>query len=89
MANCCITDDREYLEGRITRTEELIVKYEDAIDALASGAQMYHLDTGQTRQMVTKAQLAQLRTMLDQLENRRATLRARLCGTARVGIPSF
>ena len=87
--SCSIIDDSEYLQARITRTEELIEKYEDAIDALASGAQMYHLDTGQTRQMVTKAQLAQMRTLLEHLENRRATLLARKCGRGRTVIPGF
>lgn len=87
--SCCITDNSEYLAARITRTEELIEAYEDAILALSTGAQMYHLDTGQTRQMVTKAQLAQMRTVLEGLENRRATLRARMCGAGRTVIPGF
>lgn len=83
-------DDTEWIKRRLARTEELIEKYEDAIDALASGAQHYHLDTGQTRQSVTKAQLPSLRTMLETLEERRASLRARLCGGGRVYVrPGF
>lgn len=81
--------DNEWLDARIARTKELIVKYEDAIDALSSGAQMYSLDTGQTRQMVTKAQLAQLRTQLESLENRLSTLVARKCGASTRVIPGF
>lgn len=81
--------DRAWLEERIARTEELIVATEDAITALESGAQSYHLDTGQTRQTVVKAQLSQLKTTLDSLENRRATLKARLCGAAVIVKPAF
>lgn len=87
--SCCNTNDSEYLQARITRTEELIAKYEDAIDAIATGAQFYQLDTGQTRQMVSKAQLGQLREALSSLENRRETLRARLCGSSTRVIPGF
>lgn len=75
-------DDTEWIKRRLARTEELIEKIEDAIEALAGGAQHYHLDTGQTRQSVTKAQLASLRSQLASLEQRRADLRARLCRRA-------
>ena len=47
--------------SRHPKTEELIEKYEDAILAISTGAvQTYHLDTGQTRQSVTKMHLSQL-----------------------------
>jgi len=72
--------DSVWLNARITRTETLIVAYEDAIEALSTGAQTYMLDTGQTRQSVTKANLATLRGQLSALENRREVLRARLNG---------
>jgi hypothetical protein len=79
-------DDREWLEARLAKTEELIVAYEDAILALSTGTvQSYSLDTGQTRQTVTKQQLSQIKNTLDSLENRRAVLRAQLgCGTVNV-----
>lgn len=84
------SSDREWIEQRIARTEELIEATEDAIAALAGGAQSYHLDTGQTRQIVTKAQLSQLKNTLDSLENRRSTLRTRLCGGSGVIVkPGF
>lgn len=89
MAECSITDNSEYLDARIARTEALIAKIEDAIDALSTGAQMYQLDTGQTRQLVTKANLASLGIELDRLENRRATLLARKCGAGRTVLPGF
>lgn len=82
MSNSAI--DCEWLTERITKTKALIVVYEDAIDALAAGAQQYSLDTGQTRQTVTKAQLPSLREMLATLENRLAVLDARLNGSGSV-----
>lgn len=83
-------DDTEWLTARLEATKVLIVAYEAAILALSTGAvQSYQLDTGQTRQMVTKQQLSQLRNVLDALENRYATLQARLgCGRA-YGRPAF
>lgn len=81
--------DASWLEARIARTKELIVAYENAIDALASGAQNYTLDTGQTRQVVQRAQLGELRNMLDSLENRLATLCARAYGASFYGRPGF
>jgi hypothetical protein len=72
--------DAAWYEARIVATKALILKYEAAIDALATGAQMYQLDTGQTRQLVTKAQLPQLRDMLAALEARLDRLIARQGG---------
>jgi hypothetical protein len=75
-------NDTEWLQARLAKTEELIVAYEDAITALSSGTVMsYSIDTGQTRQSVTKHQLSQIENVLERLENRRAVLRAQLgCG---------
>jgi len=77
-------DDSTWIKARIAKAEALIAAYEDAILAVASGSvQSYTLDTGQTRQTVTKANLTEMRNVVDSLENRRATLRARLgCGQA-------
>jgi len=72
--------DKDWLDARIEKTKDLIVKYEDAIDALSSGAQTYSLDTGQTSQSVTKAQLGSLRSALDNLENRLERLKAKRHG---------
>lgn len=81
--------DSEWLDARITRTKELILDAENGIAALSTGAQMYSLDTGQTRQMVSKAQLGQLQTWLESLENRLATLEARKCGASVYARPGF
>lgn len=80
---------REWLEARVTATKALIVAYENAILALAGGAQSYSLDTGQTRQTVTKADLGSLRLQLNELENRLSVLDARLCGAGTNVVPGF
>lgn len=82
--------DTTWLEARITKTKELIEAYEEAILQLSTGAvQSYSLNTGQTQQTVTKQQLSQLKNTLESLENRYATLQARL-GCGRVyGRPAF
>ncbi len=71
-----------YLLERITKTKELITAYEDALLAVASGAQMYKLDTGQSIVTVTKANLKEQSQVLDTLYNRLATLEARCYGAA-------
>lgn len=88
MSSCCF--DREWIEARIAATKTAIVAYEEAIIALSSGAQMYSLDTGQTKQTVMKSQLTQIRTMLSELEDRLQYYQNKLCGrgTTRV-IPGF
>lgn len=72
--------DEAWLDERIAKTKTLIGAYEDAILALSTGAVSYTLDTGQTRQTVTKAQVADLRIALRELENRLAVLDARRNG---------
>ena len=81
MTDCC--DETTWLQERITAKQNLIVAYETAISALAGGAQTYSLDTGQTRQVVSKANLSEMRNMVRALESDLATLRLRLsgCGT--------
>jgi hypothetical protein len=78
---CC--DDTTWICDRINATRALIVKYEAAIDALSTGAQSYQLDTGQTRQLVSKVQLPSLLSTLSGLEARLATYEQRL-GCARL-----
>jgi hypothetical protein len=80
----------EFLQERITKTKELIVAYEDAIAALAGGAQSWMLDTGQTKQSVTNFDLEKLNAMLDSLYNRCATMEARYSGAGQITVrPSF
>ena len=62
--------DIVWIQERITRTKVAIVRIEDAIEALTAGAQSYTLDTGQTRQTVTKANLSELMRALTEYEKR-------------------
>lgn len=78
-------DDVDWLNARLTATEALIVAVEAAILALSSGAQSYTLDSGQTRQTVTKADIASLRNQITMLDQRRDELRSRLGFTATLG----
>jgi len=72
---------REFTQARIDSLEAIIVAYEGAILALGTaGVQSYKLDTGQTVQTVTRADLSQLRAALDGLLNQHAVLTARLGG---------
>ena len=73
-------DDATFIQARITAVEAQIPIYEAALLALGSGVQSYELDTGQSRQRVTKVDLLRLQNVLDMLLNRRATLRALLNG---------
>lgn len=80
MSDC---DDREWLEQRIAAKKAAIVAFETAMSTLAGGAQSYSLDTGQTRQVVTKANLTEMRNAIAQLESDISTLQMRLNGCAR------
>jgi len=74
-------DDSAFWQARLTRTDELITIYEDAIDALGVGGIVsYTLDTGQSKQTVTKMDIVKLNDMLASLYNRHATLMSRLNG---------
>lgn len=85
MAAVTDATERAFYEARIAATEASIVAYETGLDAFAAGAASYTLDTGQTRQTVTKANITEMRRHLDSLYNRRATLKARLDGAASIG----
>lgn len=79
--------DYQFLTARIQATEALIIAYEDAATGLANGTiQQYSLDTGQSRQSVTKIDIKVLNDAIDGLYNRRATLIARRdgCGVSTV-----
>jgi hypothetical protein len=75
--------DAAFIQARIDSTAQIIA-YEDAITALAGGVQSYSLDTGQTRQTVTKLDLSALQKAIDAMYNRLVTLEARLNGSGTV-----
>lgn len=83
--------DTTFLQERITKTKTLITAYEDAVEAFATNGaiQTYRLDTGQTNQTVTRADLKQLQETLDMLYNRLCTLQARLNGAANIVYPGY
>jgi len=81
--------DQGFLQGRIDSTKLQIIAYEDAAYALAGGVQTYTLDTGQSKQQVTKLDLKQLQDTIDSLYNRCEVLQARLTGGATVVIPAW
>lgn len=86
----CDPEEAAWLDARIAKTKELIVLYEDAITQVGTGGiQQYSLDTGQTRQMVTKANLATTRIVLESLENRLVSLQARRFGGSMYVRPGF
>ena len=89
MADCCDPTDT-FWSDQLTAVKAMILVYNAAILALAiNGVQSYQLDTGQTRQFVTKLNLASLRTTRDALLNEVATLEARLgCGGSTHVVPN-
>lgn len=66
---CAIYTTAE-LDALIAETKAAVLAYNAGILALSSGTKMYQLDTGQTRQMVTRANLSDMRRTLDYLEER-------------------
>lgn len=72
--------DSTWLQARIDARKAQILATEAAITALLGGAQSYTLDTGQTRQTVTKANLSELRKTLQWLESELARLDEQLNG---------
>lgn len=82
MTDCC-DDDRAWLEQRIAAKKAAILAFEAALMAIAGGAQTYSIDTGQTRQTVTKANVSEMRIMISKLESDISTLQQRLNGCGR------
>lgn len=77
--------DTAFIQSRIAATKLRIVAYEDAALALGTGgAQAYIIDTGQTRQNVTKLDLPAIEKTIQSLYNLCATLEARLNGSGTV-----
>ena len=72
--------EENWIRERLCAVEEHIRKVESAVLALSTGATSYTIDTGQTRQTVTKAGLSELKNSLAELENRRAVLKSQLEG---------
>jgi hypothetical protein len=75
-----ITDT--WIQSRIDKTKTTIESIEDAILALSTGShQSYTIDTGQTRQSVTKKDISRLNVELDKLYSRLDYLDIKLNGS--------
>ena len=73
--------DRDFVQQRINAAKALLLLYDAALTAITTGgAQSYLIDTGQTKTTVTKLDLKTLNDSISSLENRIATLTARLTG---------
>jgi hypothetical protein len=84
MTDCC--DDSTWLAKRIADKKALLEQLETAITQVALTGQSYSIDTGQTRQVVTRAGLTETRNLIAQLEADIVTLQNRLygCGVRQV-----
>lgn len=68
----------------------MIVAYEEAIIAVSSGAvQSFSLDTGQSRQLVTKKNISTLSSALEAAYALLAALEARLYGASIQAVPGW
>lgn len=75
----------DFLKEQVEGIKAKIVAYQAASLGLASGAiSSYELESGQTRQKVTQANIATLENAISSLMNQLTTLEARLCGTGAV-----
>lgn len=83
--------DSAFIQDRITAIKAMIVAYEDAVMALVTGGvQSYTLDTGQSKQTVTKQDVTNLQEAIDGLMNQLAVYQARLIGNGTlIGRPSW
>ncbi len=73
----------DFYKQRIEAVQRLIVAYETVLDGLAANPVLsYTLDTGQSRQVVTRVDVVRLTRELDSLYNRYATLHARVYGSS-------
>ena len=81
--------DRAYIEERIEAIKAQVVEADTAISA-AMTSLTYSLDTGQTRQSVTRQQISSLRTTRDSLIAELAYWQGQLSGTGATRvIPGF
>ncbi len=71
----------QFCQERLNKAKEQVALYDEAITALmTAGVQSYTLDTGASKQIVTKFDLVGLQKTLEHLENKVAVLEARCNG---------
>ena len=77
--------DQTFWLDQLTKAKALVDAVDAAIIALTTTSiQSYELDTGQSKQRVTRLDLEQLQVMYDSALNRVATLEARLYGCGNI-----
>lgn len=79
------SDDTVWITEQIQLSEQAITAINAAIIAIAGGAQSYLLNTGQTEQRVSKADIESLGKMLKLYEERRTKYRQQLGLTNTIG----
>jgi hypothetical protein len=84
----CSTQTSAWYAARIAAIQANIEALEAAIAAFAGGAQQYTLDTGQTRQTVTRQQLGSLKNAYKEQLDLLGTIEARQCGAVAIGRPA-
>jgi hypothetical protein len=82
---------RTFWQERLDAAKVRAIAMEEALLGLVAGSiQSYQLDTGQTRQLVTRTNLATLRDSLESTYNLITTLSNRLgCGGVTRVVPGF
>jgi hypothetical protein len=90
MSECCNPADTFWAD-QLAAWKLEIIAYNAALRAFAiSNIQSYRLMTGQTDQMVTRANITSLKNARDSLLNDIDVLEARLCGTSTIRmVPGF
>ena len=82
--------DASWILARIEATKEMIVSYEEAIMALTiDGVQSFSLDTGQTKKVVTRADLGSIKLAMSEAYTRLFNLEARLYGGTVTAVPQW
>jgi hypothetical protein len=81
----------DVLRAQVDAIKAQIAAYNAAILAVTvGGISSYELETGQTRQKVTRQDVGRLQSAIDTLLNQLTTLEARLCGSGGVHyVPSW
>jgi hypothetical protein len=87
---CLDAEEIAFLEAQLVLCEAAITATWAAITAVTvGGVASYSLDTGQTRQTVTKSNVGSIRLQLNELYMLRDMLRTRLCGGSYYVRPGF
>lgn len=80
----------DFWAERLEKAKQQLTALDEAISALESGAQSYTLDTGQSRQTVTRHQIGDLYRRQEKLLEQIASLESRCSGGgAFVARPGF